>query len=394
MTRKSAVCCGRAVLFGLIAVIFLSSPLAAPARAADPIRIGIVYSITGPAGFIGSAQRDSVIAVVDEVNRQGGLLGGRKIELFVEDDRTNPTESVVAVSKLVRDKKVCVVVGPTLMDSGFAMVPTVEQEKVAFIVTSPVPALNKKWVFHTGAGNARETLKTFEFTARTIGAKRIALFTTADANGQMARDTILKEAKKYPGLTITERKAEPADTTVIPQLSAIKAEKPDAVLTCISANLAIIFAKNYEQLGMTTPVVHVQGITSPEFLKNGGKVAEEHKWIMFAQFINVAEKYPADYPLRKNVYEPFKKALQAKFGPSALPTLFHCTSYDGIRAAIEAIKLAGSDDRAAVRNALERTRFEGFLGQFAPTATDHQASPQAGSVPTVIKNGELYPWQK
>jgi hypothetical protein len=67
---------------------------------------------------------------------------------------------------------------------------------------------------------------------------------------------------------------------------------------------------------------------------------------------------------------------------------------DGIRAALEAIKITGSDDRAAIRGAAEKVRFDGFVGKFAPAATDHQGAPVAATVPMILKSGESYPWQR
>jgi branched-chain amino acid transport system substrate-binding protein len=132
----------------------------------------------------------------------------------------------------------------------------------------------------------------------------------------------------------------------------------------------------------------------PDFIKLSGKIAEEHKWIMFGNFMAVIDKYPPDNPLKKNIYEPFRKVMQDKFGKDKEPNIFHAVTSDGIRAVLEAIKLAGSDDRAAIRDAIEKVRFDGFVGPFAPTATDHQGSPSSATVPTVLKNGEFWPWQK
>ncbi len=82
------------------------------AGAAEPIRIGVVFSITGWAGFIGTPERDSLVTVIEDVNRKGGVLG-RPIELFVEDDQSNPTNAALAAAKLIRDKLVSAVIGPS-----------------------------------------------------------------------------------------------------------------------------------------------------------------------------------------------------------------------------------------------------------------------------------------
>jgi branched-chain amino acid transport system substrate-binding protein len=384
---------------GFICVIALLSLLLAGTMqlsvAADTIKIGAIFSITGPLGFIGTPQRDAVIAMVEDVNKRGGLLGGRQIELLTEDDKSMPTNAVIAVTKLARDKKVSAIVGPSATDCGMAILPVADQEKVPLLVTTPVAASYRKWVFYLGDGDAREAAHFLQFAVKSLGAKRLALISTIDNHGSTLANSALKEIANYPGSSIIiHEKCEVTDTSVVPQLTKIKAAKPDTLLVFMPGGTASIVAKNYNQLGLTTQVVASHGVPMPDFIKLAGKIAEEHNWIMFGNFMAVIDKYPPDNPLKKNIYEPFRKVMQEKFGKDKEPNIFHAVTSDGIRAVLEAIKLAGSDDRSAIRDAIEKVRFDGFVGPFAPTATDHQGSPSSATVPTVLKNGEFWPWQK
>jgi branched-chain amino acid transport system substrate-binding protein len=377
------------------ALLLLCLTMAQPSHAAEPIRIGAIFSITGPLGFIGTPQRDAVIAMVEDVNKHGGLLGGRQIELLIEDDRTQATSAVIAVTKLARDKKVSAIVGPSATDCGMAILPVADQEKVPLLVTTPVAAPYRKWVFYLGDGDAREAAHFLKFAVNTLDAKRLALISTTDNHGSTMANSVLKEIANYPGSSIAiHEKCEPTDTNVIPQLTKIKAAKPDVLLVFMAGGSAAIVAKNYAQLAMTTQVVASHGVPMPDFVKIAGKIAEDNKWIMFGNFMAVIDKYPPENPLKKNIYEPFRKVMQEKFGKDKEPNIFHAVTSDGIRAVIEAIKIANSDDRAAIRDAVEKVRFDGFVGPFAPTPTDHQGSPSSATVPVVLKNGEFWPWQK
>ncbi len=385
---------GKVLIFGFVVLSLLLSGTAQQAGAADPIKIGVVFSITGPGGFIGTPQKDAIVAIVENTNNHGGLLG-RQIELFIEDDKSVPTNAVIAVTKLARDKRVCAIVGPSMTDSGMAMIPTCEQEKVPFLLTAPVAAPYKKWVFYLGAGDTREGQWALDFTAKTFGAKRIAILSSTDNHGSTLGAAVEGSIGKYPGASVViHEKCELTDTNMIPQLTKIKAANADALLVLMPGNAATVVAKNYKQLGITTQVVTSHGVPMPDFVKISGKIAEETKWIMFGNFMAVVEKYPPDNPLKKNVYEPLKQIMQEKFGKDAKPSIFHAVTSDGIRAVIEAIKIAKSDDRAAIRDAVEKVKFEGFVGEFAPTAQDHQGAPTAATVPMVLKGGEFYPWQK
>jgi branched-chain amino acid transport system substrate-binding protein len=374
--------------------LFLLSAGVRISGAAESIKIGIVFSITGPIGFIGTPQKDAVVAIVENVNKHGGLLG-RQIELFIEDDQSVPTNAVIAVTKLARDRKVCAIVGPSMTDSGMAMIPTCEQEKVPFLLTAPVAAPYKKWVFYLGAGDSREGQWALDFSAKTFGAKKIAVLSSTDNHGSTLAAAVVSSIGKYPGASIViHEKCQITDTNVVPQLMKIKAANPDALLVLMPGNTATVVAKNYKQLGMTTQVVTSHGVPMPDFVKISGKIAEESKWIMFGNFMAVVEKYPPDNPLKKNVYEPLRQIMQEKFGKDAKPNIFHAVTADGIKAVVEAIKIAQSDDRVAIRDAVEKVRFEGFVGDFAPTPNDHQGAPTAATVPMVLRNGEFFPWQK
>lgn len=119
-----------------LALVVMCSAALKPAAAAEPIKLGVVFSITGWGGFIGSPMKDAAIAVVEDVNKKGGVLG-RPIELLIEDDQSNPTNAVVAATKLIKDQKVAAIIGPSITDSGRAIIPLCEQEQVPFCRDRP-----------------------------------------------------------------------------------------------------------------------------------------------------------------------------------------------------------------------------------------------------------------
>ena len=367
---------------------------AEPLRAAEPIRIGAVFSVTGPAGFIGTPERDAAVAIVDDVNRKGGVLG-RQIELYVEDDVSNPTNAVIAATKLIRDRKVSAMIGPSINDSGMAMIPVCEQEQVPFVVTGPILTPLKKWVFIVGAGDLVEASSFLAFTVRTLGAKRIALLHDTRNYGATGTKVINQEVGLYPAVElVVQEKLEVTDTNMIPQLTNIKAAKPDLMILWTNGPPAAVVAKNYKQLGMTTQVAGSPGIAVPEFVKISGTIAEESRWVLKDLKTAIAQKLPLDDPYRKNTYEPFRKLLKERYGESKEVLMFHGLGHDGIQIVLEALKASGSDNRPAIRDALERTvRYTGLLAPFACSAENHMGSRTSITVPIVVKNGEYVPYE-
>src|SRR5208337_3004080 len=130
----------------LTAAVLLFAPHAGTASAAETIRIGFVISVTGPYGFIGTPQKEIIEAAVADVNKKGGI-DGKQLEAFIEDDRSVPTNAVVAGTKLIKDKSICALVAASSFDSSAALIPIAEQEKVPYLVTAPIVNPNKKYVF-------------------------------------------------------------------------------------------------------------------------------------------------------------------------------------------------------------------------------------------------------
>jgi len=392
MKRSSAVVAK--VVFFVFAISCFVAVHGIQARASEPIRIGVVFSVTGPGGFVGTPQRDGLMAIVDDVNKRGGVLG-RQIEAFIEDDKGSPTNAVVAATKLIKDKKVSVVIGPSMIDSGMAMIPICEQEQTPFIVTGPVVSPFKKWVFILGSGDARDAANFLKRSIEQLGARRIAVLYDTSAYGSTASKVFNGEIGKHPEASfVIQERCETTDTNMIPQLTKIKAANADTFIIYTSGNAATVTAKNFSQLGMSMRVLCAGGVAVPEFIKNAGPIAEEHKFLFWELKAPVAGKLSPDDPYRKNLYEPFKKIMQAKYGPSRDVILFHTLGHDGIQVAIEALKIAGSDDRAAIRDALEKVRWEGFIGPYACTPTDHIGSLAAARTFLILKNSELWPYEK
>jgi branched-chain amino acid transport system substrate-binding protein len=365
-------------------------------QAAEPIKIGAVLSVTGWAGGLGTPEMEAVTIGMEKVNREGGIIG-RKVEVYFEDDQSSPTNSAIAATKLIRDKKVSCVIGATLTSMCMSMLPIFEREAVPNVslgagheITSPL----KKWVFRIPATDIRLSPIMLKFTVKVVGAPKIALLHSTDASGMMGAQGIMETAAKHGASIIITEKFDPKDTNMIPQLTKIKAAAPDSIILYTSAAPAAVIAKNYHQLGMKIPVIASHGVPSPEFAKIAGKVVEGGAWIMFANKTQYADKMSPDDPWRKNIFDPFMKALKEKYGKTEYHG-FHGNGYDGFQLVVNALKIAGTDDRAVLRDAMEKVSFQGLLGYFKYSPSDHDGQDIEQSIgPMIIKDGEFWPYKK
>jgi branched-chain amino acid transport system substrate-binding protein len=380
-------------LFAFLGLVFLVAA-GNPAAAAEPIKIGAIFSITGWAGQIGTSPKEAVEIAVDEINNKGGVLG-RKIEVYYEDDQSNPTNSAIAATKLIKDRNVCVLLGSTLTVFTMPIVPVVEREKVTLMafgaghdLTSPI----KKWVFRIPMTDYRVSPIMLKFATEVLGAKKLALLHSSDSSGIMGAQGVVDTVAKYGATIIATERFEPSDTNMIPQLTRIKAANADAIILYTSAAPAAVIAKNYQQLGMKTPVVASHGVPSQEFFNIAGKIAEAAHWAIVSPKVFYAATLPPDDPYRKNVYDPFVKTLKERFGKEI--TGFHANGYDAVYMVAQALTIAGTDDRAALRDAMEKVKYKGLLASWNYTPTDHDGQNGEELYPLMIKDGKWLPYKK
>src|SRR5882757_9588698 len=122
-----------------------------PALSADPIKIGTVLSVSGPASFLGDPELKTLQLYIERINADGGVLG-RQLALVHYDDESDASKANGFARRLIESDRVDLIVGGTTTGSTMAMIPLVEKAGLPFIslagavvVMEPV----KKWVFKT-----------------------------------------------------------------------------------------------------------------------------------------------------------------------------------------------------------------------------------------------------
>lgn len=397
MGRRILIAIRTAGLVWVALALLLSVEGGGLVQAAEPIKVGAVLSVTGYAGLIGTPQMEAIQVFAEKVNREGGVLG-RPVEVYFEDDQSNPANSVIVASKLIHDKKVCAIIGSTLTNMCMAMLPIFERERVPNVsfgagheITDPL----RKWVFRITLTDIRLSPVMLRFAAEKLGARKIALLHSTDASGMMGAKGVKENVAKYGMEIVITEMFDPKDTNMVPQLTKIKTARPDAIILYSNAAPAAVVAKNCQQLGMEQiPIIGSHGIPGPEFIKLVGSTVERGRWIFLSLKSAIADKLPANDPYRQNLYDPFIKGFREKFGAAKRFGPAHGNGYDGFLAVISALKTAGTDDRASLRDAMEKTGFEGFNGPFNYSPTDHDGQDVTRSrIPVIIKGGEFWPYK-
>ena len=339
------------------------------AFAADPIKIGSVLSVTGPAAFLGDPELKTLQMYVEELNKKGGVLG-RQLQLVHYDDGSDAGKANGFAKRLIDEDKVDMLVGGTTTGSTMSMVPLAEKANMPFIslagavvIVEPV----KKWVFKTPHTDRMAAEKVFE-DMKKRGISKVALLSETSGFGQSGKKETEGVAAKYGITLVANETYGPKDTDMSPQLTKIKnAAGVQAVFVFGLGQGPAIVTKNYKQLGISLPLYHAHGVASEEFIKIAGPAAEGVR--LPAAALLVADKLAANDP-QKSVAMVYSKGYTDAYKQDV--STFGGHAYDGLMIAVDAIKRAGSTDKAKVRDAIEATKgYIGTGGVVNMSSTDH-----------------------
>ena len=374
----------RAILSAI--VVAATSTAASLAYAADPIRVGVVISVTGPAAFLGDPQLKTLQLYVEKINKEGGVLG-RPLELVQYDDGGDAAKANSFAKRLIENDKVDILLGGSSTGSTMAMVPLAEKAETPFISFAGAVVIvepTRKWVFKTPHTDRMAAEKVFE-DMKKRGITKVALLSETSGFGQSGRKETQAVASKYGITLVADETYGPKDTDVTAQLTKIKGTPGvESVFVFGFGQAPAVVTKNYAQLGMTIPLYQSHGVASDEYLRLSGPAANGVR--IPSPALLVYDKLASSDPQQKVVSDYAKTyALRWKEHPST----FGGYAYDGLLIAVDAVKRAGGTDKAKVRDAIEKTKgFVGTSGIFNMSPTDHMGLDRSAFRMLEARNGE------
>ena len=356
------------------------------AFAADPIKIGSILSVTGPAAFLGDPELKTMQLYVEKINKAGGVLG-RPLELVHYDDGSDASKANGFAKRLIESDKIDVLVGGTTTGSTMSIIPLVEKAGVPFIslagavvIVEPV----KKFVFKTPHTDRMAAEKVFE-DMRKRNITKVALLSETSGFGQSGKKEAENVVGKYGITLVANETYGPKDTDMSPQLTKIKnTPGVQAVFIFGLGQGPAIATKNYKQLSINLPLYNAHGVASEGFIKLAGPAANGVR--LPAAALLVANKLPDNDP-QKPVAVAYTKAFTEKWKTDV--STFGGHAYDGLMIAIDAIKRAGGTDKAKVRDAIEATKgYVGTGGVVNMSPTDHMGLDLSAFRMLEIKNSD------
>lgn len=331
------------------------------------IKIGAIMPMTGDVSLYGTGTINSIKIAIEEINKAGGI-NGMQVDLIFEDDENKPEKSVDAYNKLVTKDKVDVIIGCLTSKCSLAVAPLAQKDKIPMISTSSTNAdvtLVGDYIFRTCYIDPFQGTVCANFAAGKLEKKSAAIVFDNGNDYSKGLATEFEKAFVAKGGAIVAKEAyslNDQDFSAI--LTKVKDAQPDILFIPDYYSKVSLIAKQVRSLGMAD-LVMLGGDGWDEIANNAGDE------VIGSYYIN---HFSADSTEQMAVEFVAKyKAAYNNETPNALAVL----GYDAMKIVGEAIKAAGSTDKAQVRDAIAKTNGKFLTGNIS---FDANRNPVKGAV--------------
>jgi branched-chain amino acid transport system substrate-binding protein len=362
---------------------------AGPAPAQDTIKIGVTQPLTGAFAASGNYVAQGAKLAEEDINKAGGVLG-RKIELIVEDNKSNPTEAVATAEKLTQKDKVPVMMGAWSSTLTLAVMPKLMEYEVPMLVetssSSKITVSGNPWIFRISPTSEMEA-KAFAPMVKTLGIKKADLLGTNNDFGLGAMQEFEKMLKA-DGVEIGAKETmDPKAVDFSAQLAKIKASGGDTLFVTTDVSQITLVLKQAKEQQIKARIITTGGSNSPDqLIAQAGEAANgSMHLVFFTPWFPDAVKNP-------ELATAFVKAWNQKgYNVGGLTEGFR--GHDGITTIVAAIKAAGVAEPKAIQKALWTVKVHGINGDIAFIKQGPAGQESAQNVPSVyvikIDNGKV-----
>ncbi len=377
------VAIGLCMLFGVIS----NEHGVAAAADAKPIKIGALFSVTGPASFLGAPEEKTVRMIEEKINAEGGLLG-RKIQVIVKDTQGSPEKAVSFAKQLIEEERVIAIIGPSTTGETMQIKALCEENKMILVscaaaesITNPVA----KYVFKTPQKDSQAVTWIYN-TMKDLGISKIAVVTSNDGFGNQGKLQLEAMAADHGIQILVNEVYDKQATDLTDVLTKVKGTAGvQAVVNWSIVPAQSIVAKNMKQIGLNVPLFQSHGFGNPKYVEQSGVAAEDT--LFPAGRLLVVDELPGDHP-QKALLAAYKKDYESKYKENV--STFGGHGYDALTVVIEGIRKAGTTDRDKVRDAIENLKgFAGTAGVFNFSPEDHTGLSLDAFDMLTVKDGKF-----
>jgi len=371
----------QALLFvGLVLALALVFSMTTTAMA-ENIRIGVASPYTGNLAAYGDNIKAGVNLKLKEINDAGGI-NGQKVELVWGDDLCQPKDAGTVGSKFAADKSIVAVIGHLCSSATLAAMPIYVRAGLPTISpTSTNPTIGdvgKGWFFRNCyTDDFQGNYLASYVVPKLLGKKKVAIFYENNDYAIGLKNAFVEGAKNA-GVTVTGAEAYTTGTTdFTPQLTKLLSDKPETIFLCGYHPEGALIAGQSRKLGFTGPLFGGDGIDNEDYIKIGGKAADN-------TYCTVPFLAAAAGPAGKDFAKRFKKAYDRDVD------WMSANAYDCLGILAQVIAKTGPD-RKKIRDGLAaiNSKVNGYKGITGLTYFDKKGDCSKPAFVKLVKNGKF-----
>jgi branched-chain amino acid transport system substrate-binding protein len=355
----------------------LGAGLMATAAAQETIRIGEFASLTGKEATYGQTAHKGTVLAIEEANAAGGVLG-RQLELLTEDDQSKAGEAATVVKKLISRDKVVAMLGEITSGRTLEAAPICQNAHIPLIspgATAPEVTTKGNYIFRVCFIDPFQGTVMAKFASNSLKLGRVAILSSVSSAQSVGLAKFFRERfTENGGTVVLEQKYGEGDKDFRAQLTAIRAAGVDGIYIPGYYAEAALIAKQARDLGLTVPLMGVDGWESSELIAIGGPAVEG---------AYLSTHYSAEN--QSSTVVAFNERYRKRWGEGS--NALSALGYDSALVLLDAIRRAGTTDGPKLRDALAATK--DFAGATGLITFDAQRNPTKSAVVLTVKNGRF-----
>ncbi len=338
------------------------------------IRFGAVLPMTG-FGDLGEKMSQGATLAVNEINKQGGVLG-KKIVLDIQDDGCDPKTGVNAIKKLVDIDKVNIVVGPLCSGVVSSIAPYTEENGVLLMHGGIAPSLRAigEYVFRPVPGAEIIATQQADFAFHEINISDYVVISVNSDFGIGYSNSFVNEIKKLGGSIIASEIYVPGTTDFRSILTKVKSDTFNGLLLVGSPKEMGLMAKQAQDLGINKQIFLPTSAESQDIITTGGSSIE-----------NAIYPYGFDPEnLSSQEQKNFVKNYKSEYNQES--SWYSAVGYDAVKIYAEAIKLCGNTSSSCLKDKIHNLDYSGAQGNIKFDSVGDALLPL---IFKTIKNGQF-----
>ncbi|MBI4146885.1 ABC transporter substrate-binding protein [Candidatus Woesearchaeota archaeon] len=364
---KLGVFCKCTVLFFILLLIGCT-------QKEEVLQIGVIASLDGVGSYFGQQEVRGVELALEELNANGGVRG-KRVELVIENSKTEQTTAVTSLNKLVGIDGVKFVIGDSWATTTFPLVPVATENNIVLI--SPIATLDElsqdDFFFRTMPITKDMVVPLADYAYNRMGVRKAGVILSETPFGREHARDFRAAFEKLGGRIVGEEFIDMNGQDVRSELSKLKSHDPDVVFNLHSAGIMGVVLKQAAEVGLDVKWLGAVGTENAILIKEYSALAE-----------GIVYPYPYDANSELPSVRSFIDAYQKKYGE--LPDNTAANSYDALKILAAAIEQAG-EDPVAVKHAL--LSFKDYPGGSGLLTFDKNGDVKKEIFIKTVRNGKF-----